>query len=148
MSFAAYIVSCLLAVLAGASVAVQQVLNATLRAHLSSPWWAGLVSYAVGFSAMLATVLCVPGPTVRSVGDIPWFAWMGGVFGAIFITIAIVMVPRLGAATTIALVVVGQMFASLVFDHFGLLGLVQHPATFTRLAGAGFLILGVLLIRA
>jgi transporter family-2 protein len=120
-----------------------------LRAHLSSPWWAGLVSYAVGFSAMIAAVLFVPGPALRGgLSDIPWFAWIGGLFGAIFITIAIVMVPRLGAATTIALVVVGQMFASLVFDHFGLLGLVQYPATFTRLAGAGFLILGVFLIRA
>jgi len=35
------------------------------------------------------------------------------------------------------MVVVGQMLGSLAFDHFGLLGVPQHPADLTRLAGAG-----------
>lgn len=66
----------------------------------------------------------------------------------IFIGIAILMVPRLGAATTLALIVVGQMIGSLAFDHFGLLGIPQQPVNLVRVAGAGFLILGVALIRA
>jgi hypothetical protein len=33
-------------------------------------------------------------------------------------------------------------------SHFGLLGLPQHPASLTQLAGTAFLILGVVLIRA
>jgi len=39
------------------------------------------------------------------------------------------------------------MLCSLTFDHFGLLGIPVHPATLVRLAGAAFLILGVVLIR-
>jgi bacterial/archaeal transporter family-2 protein len=77
-----------------------------------------------------------------------WIAWTGGIFGAIFISTAILMVPRFGAATVLALIVVGQMLGSLVFDNFGLLGVPQHPANLTRLAGAAFLILGVVLVRA
>ena len=77
-----------------------------------------------------------------------WISWTGGLLGAIFIGTAILMVPRLGAATALALIVVSQMLASLLFDHFGLLGLPQHPAGPTRLAGTIFLILGVVLIRA
>jgi transporter family-2 protein len=56
-------------------------------------------------------------------------------------------VPRFGAATVLALIVVGQMLGSLTFDHFGLLGVPQHPANPIRLAGAAFLIFGVILIR-
>jgi transporter family-2 protein len=56
-------------------------------------------------------------------------------------------VPRLGAASTIALVVAGQMLASLVFDHFGLLGLARHPATPARGLAAALLIAAVLLMR-
>jgi transporter family-2 protein len=56
-------------------------------------------------------------------------------------------VPRLGAATVLALIVVGQMLGSLAFDQFSLLGLQQHPANLTRLAGPVFLILGVVLVR-
>lgn len=71
-----------------------------------------------------------------------------GFFGAVFVGIAILMVPRLGAATTLALIVVGQMTGALVFDHFGVLGIQQHAASPIRLAGAACLILGVVLVRA
>ncbi len=141
--------SYLLVVGAGVSVALQQVLNANLRTELGSPWWAGFVSYAVGMLAMLAVALVAPGPRLSDslAGSTSWVSWSGGVFGALFIGTAILMVPRLGAATVLALIVVGQMIGSLAFDHFGLLGLPQQPASVTRLAGAATLILGVVLIR-
>ena len=143
------VLSYLLVVAAGCSVALQQVLNANLRAQLGSPWWAGFVSYFVGLVSMLAVALAAPGPRLSFPpgGGASWASWSGGLFGAIFIGIAILMVPRLGAATTLALVVVGQMLASLTFDHFGLLGLAQHSISAVRLAGASCLIVGVFLVR-
>ncbi len=149
MSFSASLWSHLLVVLAGVSVALQQVLNANLRAHLGSPWWAGSVSYLVGLLAMLAVALIAPGPRFSESfsGGAGWLSWSGGLFGAIFIGIAILMVPRLGAATTLALIVVGQMLGSLAFDHFGILGIQQQSASLLRMAGAACLIVGVILIR-
>lgn len=139
----------LLVVGAGVSVALQQVLNARLRAELGSPWWAGFVSYAVGVLAMLAAVVATGEPRLSGAmaARASWPSWTGGLFGAAFIGTAILMVPRLGAATVLALIVVGQMLGSLAFDHFGLLGLAQHPASPVRLAGAALLILGAVLIR-
>lgn len=149
MTAALSVLSYLLVVGAGASVALQQVLNANLRAALGSPWWAGFVSYFVGMVAMLAVALAAPGPrlTEAFAGPAPWMSWSGGLFGALFIGTAILMVPRLGAATVLALIVVGQMLGSLAFDHFGLFGLVPQPVSLPRLAGAASLILGVVLIR-
>jgi transporter family-2 protein len=57
------------------------------------------------------------------------------------------MLPRLGTATVLTLIVVGQMLASVAFDHFGILNIPQHSANPVRLAGAALLILGALLIR-
>jgi transporter family-2 protein len=74
-------------------------------------------------------------------------SWTGGVFGALYIAVSIFLLPRLGAATFIALLVSGQMLGSLAFDHFGVLGLTAHPASPVRLAGAGLLVVGVVLIR-
>lgn len=151
MSTTSILLSSLLVVFAGFSVSLQQVLNASLRVQINSPWWAGFVSYFVGMVAMLAAAALIPGPRLSlsglnaSAGS--WFAWTGGFFGAIFITIVILTVPRLGAATVLALVVVGQMVGSLMFDHFGLFGVPQHSMSLVRLAGAGCLILGVILIR-
>ena len=84
MPFSSSVFSYLLVVFAGACVALQQVLNANLRAHLGSPWWAGSVSYLVGLIAMLAVALIAPGPrfTESFTGGASWLSWSGGIFGA------------------------------------------------------------------
>ena len=107
------------------------------------------MSYLVGVICMAAFALALrdPIPSATVAARIPWWAWSGGLFGAIFIALAIFLIPKLGAATFIALLVAGQMLCSLAFDHFGLLGIPFHPASLVRLAGAAFLILGVVLIR-
>ena len=96
----------LLALGAGVSVATQQVLNGSLRTALGSPAWAGLVSYAGGLITMIVAVIALRErvPSWKTVVDVPWYAWSGGVFGAAFILLAILLLPSLGAATLFALV--------------------------------------------
>jgi transporter family-2 protein len=139
----------ILAIMAGASIVVQQLLNTNLRVALNSAVWAGFMSYFVGVAcmALLALALRDPIPSASVVARIPWWAWSGGLFGAIFIGLAIFLVPQLGAATFIALLVAGQMLASITFDHFGWLGLTQRSIDLPRLAGVALLIGGVILIR-
>lgn len=139
----------LLAIAAGVSIVVQQVLNSNLRTALNSAAWSGFMSYFVGVvcMALLALALRDPLPAVGVAARIPWWAWSGGLFGAIFIGLAILLVPHLGAATFIALLVTGQMLASVAFDHFGWLGLAQRPIDVPRLIGVALLIGGVVLIR-
>lgn len=139
----------LLAASAGVSLVVQVALNGKLREGLASWSWAGLVSYLGGTLAMLAVVaLQRPAwPSAAARSALPWSAWIGGFFGAIYIVLAIALLPRLGAAALVALVVSGQMLASMVFDHYGLLGMVQHAATPSRVVGAVLIVSGVVLIR-
>lgn len=139
----------LLGVGAGVSFVVQQVLNANLRGCLGSASWAAFISYFGGVVTMLVVLLVIREPwlSAGSVIKSSWWMWTGGFFGAIYIVVAIVLVPRLGAATVVALIVSGQMLASLVFDQFGLLGLIQHPVSILRIIGALLLIAGVILIR-
>ena len=148
MSPIGYLVSSLLVVVAGLSVGLQQMLNANLRAQLDSPWWAGVVSYAGGTLVMVTAALCLAGRP-RFVGwhGGSWVSWTGGLFGAIFIAITVTMVPRLGAATVLALIVVGQMVGAIAFDHFGLFGLMRHPVNWARVAGVACLLVGVALVR-
>ena len=138
-----------LAALAGVGIVIQQALNANLRHALNSAAWSGFASYAVGLAcmALFAAALRDPLPGVSVAARIPWWAWSGGVFGAVFIALAILLVPQLGAAAFIALLVAGQMLASVAFDHFGLLGLAQRPVDLPRVIGMALLIGGVVLIR-
>src|SRR5262245_60557393 len=75
------------------------------------------------------------------------WSWTGGVFGTVYIVVSILLLPQLGAATVVALLVTGQMLGSMAFDHYGLFGLAQHPIDGYRLAGAALLVAGVVLIR-
>ena len=139
----------ILAATAGISLVVQQALNANLRAALNSAAWSGFMSYFIGVicMVMLALVLQDPLPSAATAARIPWYAWSGGLFGAIFVALAIFLVPQLGAAAFFALLIAGQMLGSIVFDHFGLLGVPVHPVSAIRVVGAALLVGGVVLIR-
>ncbi len=57
------------------------------------------------------------------------------------------MIPKLGAATLVALVVAGQMLTSLALAHLGAFALQEQALTVWRACGALLLIAGVVLIR-
>ena len=128
---------------------MQQALNANLRTALGSAAWSGFMSYFIGVVCMAALALLLrdPVPSAAIAARIPWFAWSGGLFGAIFIGLGIFLVPQLGAATFFALLIAGQMLGSVAFDHFGLLGVPVHPISAVRITGAALLVGGVILIR-
>ncbi len=139
----------LLALTAGVSVMIQQALNANLRTALNSAAWSGFMSYFLGVICMLAlaAVLRDPIPSIGTASRIPLWAWSGGIFGAVFIALSIVAIPKIGAATYVALLITGQMLCSVAIDHYGLFGLAQRPVDLSRLLGVALLIGGVVLIR-
>ncbi|WP_347267118.1 DMT family transporter [Paracoccus sp. (in: a-proteobacteria)] len=139
----------LLAALAGVSIVIQQALNANLRNALDSAAWSGFMSYLVGVVCMVlfALILRDPLPSGAAAAKIPWWAWSGGLFGAIFIALGIYLVPLIGATAFIAFLIAGQMLASLAFDQFGWLGLAERPIDAMRLLGVVLLVAGVVLIR-
>jgi bacterial/archaeal transporter family-2 protein len=86
-------------------------------------------------------------PSAASLARSNWWAWSGGLFGAIYIAISILLVPRLGTMSFVALLVAGQMLCSLVFDHYGLFGVPEHSIDIARILGAALLVAGVVLVR-
>ncbi|WP_342149577.1 DMT family transporter [Methylorubrum sp. SB2] len=138
----------LAAACAGVAFVVQQAANAKLRGALGSGLWAGFTNFAVGGIAVLVVIAILREslPTLGAAGRAPWYAWTGGGLGALYIIGSVFLLPRIGAASLIALIIVGQMLASLAFDHFGLMGVPVHEANVFRILGAVLLIAGVALI--
>jgi bacterial/archaeal transporter family-2 protein len=134
---------------AGVSFVMQQAVNADLRTSIGSAAWAGFISYLGGTLCMLVLALALREtlPSAESIAKSNWWAWSGGLFGAIYIAVSILLLPRLGAATFVALLIAGQMLGSLAFDHFGLFGVPQHSVNVFRMLGAVLLIAGVVLVR-
>ncbi len=139
----------LFGVVAGAGVAAQAVINARLRLAVGAPLWAAAIQFAVGLALIVAAALATRqmAPVTAGLTREPWWIWLGGVFGAIFIVVTIVLTPRVGAALTLASIVVGQLTTALVIDHFGWFGASVIRLSPGRALGVGLLVLGIALIR-
>ena len=141
-----------LAFLAGLGIALQTVVNLELRQRLGQPVLAALVSFLVGTLALAALYLATSRGVARPLGvagaaAVPWWAWIGGLFGAYFIWTAIVATGRIGPALFFGLVVTGQLVASAVIEHFGWFGITRQPLSLPRVGGALLLLGGLALMR-
>lgn len=135
-------------VLAGGATALQAPTNARLMTAVGSPVNAALVSFAVGTAVLGVLALAMQTrPDLSAARGLPWYAWTGGVYGVVFVVAATWAVPRMGVATTVTLMVAGQLIVSLALDHFGAMGVPRRPINFSRLAGIALVIGGVLLAR-
>jgi len=139
----------LLALVTGGGVAVMAVLNARLGALLGGPFWAAAAQFTVALSAVLGGALLTrqPAPLTAGIGGAPWWIWGGGIFSATFIVVSILLTPRLGVALTLATIIVGQLCAALVVDHYGLFGGNVIRISPARVLGVSLLLVGVALIR-
>lgn len=139
----------LFAICAGAILPMQVGMNATLRQSVGSPVWASLTSFSVGTLCLVLYALFsrLSAPALSAVSSAPMWSWFGGAIGAMYVTLSIVLAPKLGSATLIAATIAGQMLASITIDHFGWLGFSEHPMSVERALGVALLLAGVLLIQ-
>jgi transporter family-2 protein len=144
----AVILPILLVFIAGAMVAVQAPTNAILAKAGGSPVLAALISFAVGTAALFAIWLGSGNrPGTAPFAGLPWYAWIGGLYGAVFVGVAAYAVPKIGVASLITIGIAGQIAMALLLDHVGALGLSREPINFGRVSGALLVIAGVVLVR-
>lgn len=139
----------LLALVAGAMIPFQAGINAQLAQLVHGPIRAALVSFLVGTVVLLVAAVVVPKPwpSVSKLGNAPWWVWLGGILGAFYVAVSVIVAPRLGAAALVGAVVAGQLSAALLIDQYGFVGFpVQHISA-GRIAGVVCLFAGVLLVR-
>ena len=139
----------LFAIVAGISNPLQSGANSAVSKSIQAPLVAGFLVYIVG---ALCLLVCIPfvGLPLRSafdkLGTVPWWAYLGGVFNAVFLVASLLVTKKLGSATFTTLVVISAVVVSVALDHFGLLGFETRTATPLRLLGTLFAIAGVVLI--
>lgn len=138
-----------MAFLAGTVLPFQATSNGAIGKALGHPLWGALVSLAVSMLVVLPLLwfLKVPAPRINNALEGPWWLWIGGVLGAVYVISAAALTPKLGAAGFLVLVVAGQMVAAVLVDHFGLMGLTPRPVTLARLAGVALILIGAVLIQ-
>jgi transporter family-2 protein len=143
-----FLIPILLVFVAGGMVAAQAPTNAILAKAGGSPILAALISFTVGTAALFLVWLATPNrPSSAAFAGLPWYAWIGGLYGAMFVAVAAYAAPKIGIASLITVGIAGQIAVALFLDHFGALGLPRDPISLGRVAGAALVIAGVVLVR-
>ena len=135
------------ALLAGAIVPIQAGANAMLGRQLGHPLWATLVSLLISIAVLIPVMIAfrLPLPSLAAAIKGPWWIWMGGLGGVVFLTAALLLAPKLGAASFMVSVIVGQLLVSVLIDHFALMGFAERPLNHTRVAGLALIVAGLVL---
>ncbi len=110
---------------------------------------AAAISFLIGTAALLvASMVFRQSWTLTSaLASGPWWAWAGGLLGAFYVLAMVILVPSIGAATTVSMILAGQVLASVLIDNFGWLRIPVHELTIPRVAGAVLVVVGVALVQ-
>ena len=100
-----------LGLLCGTLIAAQGAINGRLSEAVEGPIQAALISFTVGWLALLALNISLGHrlPSQGQVASLPWWAWVGGLIGAVMVTSAATAVPRIGVAAWVSAVIAGQL---------------------------------------
>jgi len=96
-----------------------------------------------GALAALIPLLIYGGGKLGNWRTVPWYALCAGAFGLVVIFSMSYMIPRVGIATSLIILLSGQLLIGTVLDYFGLLGAVQRPIELMRIVGLAVVFLGV-----
>ena len=139
-----------LAFLAGVAITFQSGINAELNTLTRNPVVSTLISFLAG-TLLLVLIISVTTPGGFKQMPVPnasnWWKFIGGFLGALYVCTVIVTFPKLGAATTLSLIIAGQLVSAVVFDHYGFLGFAVKTINIYRVIGILMIIGGVLLVR-
>ena len=143
------LIALLLGVLAGALIPFQTAINSRLAVRLGAVFPASLVSFAIGSAGLGLLVLLTgtPMPWAATAAGQPWWIWIGGVCGLVFLTMNIVLMPRIGASATVVLPLVGQVFGGLVVDMTGAFDTAVRPLSLLRALGAVLVVVGAAMVN-
>ncbi|MBP5857441.1 DMT family transporter [Marivibrio halodurans] len=138
----------LIAAFCGMCLALQAPVNASMSKTLGSPVLAATISIGISFLLMAAVWLTWDrGGSVAQIKALPWWAFLGAVFGAIFVVGSIMVAPVTGIALLFVCVIAGQLIGASVADHFGAFGLPVEQISLTKALGLLMVLGGAYLVQ-
>lgn len=136
------IVIILIGLAGGVAVGVQAPLSSIINQRLG-PLESVFIVHLGGALVSLIPLLIYGGGKLSNWRAVPWYALCAGALGLVVISSMTYMIPRIGVAPALIILLSGQLLIGSVMDHFGLLGAVQRPLEFTRVIGLAVVFLGV-----
>ncbi|PKH20489.1 hypothetical protein CIG19_17820 [Enterobacterales bacterium CwR94] len=114
--------------------------------HAVGDLWATFSIFSVGAALTFLLMLFFSPRQGPSLLAQPGWQLLGGVLGPAYVVILTLATPVIGIAMTMIGILVGQVFKSVVIDHFGLLGSERRPVNRQRLLALGLIVIALVLV--
>jgi len=139
----------IVAIMIGASLALQPPINVVMARTLGSPLLAASISISISFILVLLIWLtCDKGAgDLTQVKVLPWWVIIGGIIGVVVVVGSIIVAPVLGIALFFICIVAGQLLGSTLIDQFGAFGMQVKPINIKRLLGISLVLAGAVLVQ-
>lgn len=105
-----------------------------------------LIVHLGGTIASLLLLIVRRGELIHEWRNLPWYMLGCGAFGLVLYLSISHTIPRVGATTAITLLIVGQLLAGLVIDHFGAFGITTRALDLNRIMAVALLLAGAYLM--
>jgi transporter family-2 protein len=135
----------LLALLAGFAGSVQVAVMGRFGGRIGV---LAALAFATGVQLLFAVVLLLAvrrGAGIGAAFRAPPWMWAAGLMGLLVVFSITFAQPRIGATTTIGILITGQLVMGVLIDRFGLFGVDAVALTWTRIAGVVLLSAGAAL---
>ena len=119
------VIALLLALIAGAGVAIQQALGGRVNNGTGFPLSTAWLNFAFGTAGLVIGTLvgaALMGARIEQPAPGPWWMYVGGILGVIFITTASWAVPRYGVLVFALTSIAGQLLGALLLDLLSPMG--------------------------
>ena len=138
-----------LALIAGMAVPFQAASNVALGRALGHPLWATLTSLIISIIVLIPILIIIRPqmPNIQAALQGPIWLWIGGVLGVAYITAALIITPKIGIASFMICVIIGQIIASLLLDATGIMGLLPRAITTGKIIGTALMIIGLVIFQ-
>lgn len=73
---------------------------------------------------------------------VPWYALLGGTLGVVLISAQVFIIPTIGVAATLTLIIAGQLLTATCIDHFGVFEIEAISVNSETFIGLGLVLFG------
>ncbi|ENA0612200.1 DMT family transporter [Enterobacter bugandensis] len=108
--------------------------------------WATFSIFGVGAALTFLLMLFFSPRNSPSFFAQPAWQLLGGVLGPVYVVILTIATPVIGIAMTMIGILAGQVFKSLIIDHYGLLGTPHRRIDTKRVIALVFIIAALVLV--
>jgi transporter family-2 protein len=139
-----YLIFAAWSLLAGAGIPLIGVLNSGIARGVGNPLAATAVMFTMAAIVAFGITLPIYGhPSLAELGSAPPISYGAGLLIGFYGLSATIIIPRLGAASFIAYILIAQLLTSAVVDQFGLFGMARRPIDITKLVGLLVIAVGI-----